>query len=99
MILQLLRIEVRTPESTLIEANERICDQVIYRDNGFVCENLPKNVLSKIGFRPNLSDHGPIKKLTNAGMMLSKTARAIKIFDAYSSNSCSKTYKSKYFKI
>lgn len=53
---------------------------------------LPQNVLSKIGRRPNLSDHGPIKKLMNAGMILSKTARAINIFDAYVSNFASKSY-------
>lgn len=48
---------------------------------------LPKNVESKIGFLPYLSDQGPIRKLMNAGMILSKTARHINIFDAYFSTS------------
>lgn len=56
---------------------------------------LPKNVLNKMGLRPNLSDHGPIRKLIKAGMILSKIARAINIFDAYSSNSSSISYKAK----
>lgn len=60
-------------------------------DSAFDC--IPKNVLNRIGFRPYLSDHGPIKKLIKAGMMLSNTARAMKIFDAYASNSNSKSYQ------
>lgn len=61
--------------------------------------NSPKKVLGKIGLRPNLSLHGPIKKLMNAGMILSKTARAMKIFDAYSSSSTSKFYVKKEIRI
>lgn len=59
--------------------------------------DLPQNVLNRIGLRPNLSDHGPIKTLMKAGMILSKTARAINIFDAYVSNFASRSY-AKYTK-
>lgn len=47
------------------------------------------NELSSSGFRPNLSDHGPIKKLKKAGIMLSKIARHMNILAAYDSNSSS----------
>lgn len=35
------------------------------------------------GFRPNLSDHGPINKLAKAGKRLSTIVRAIKNLAAY----------------
>lgn len=54
---------------------------------------LPNDVLSSTGRRPNLSDHGPIKKLMNAGMMFSRMARHINSLDAYSSSAISICYR------
>lgn len=51
------------------------------------CEFLPKNALSRIGRRPYLSDHGPMKKPIKAGIIFSKIARDIKTLVAYFSTS------------
>lgn len=59
------------------------------------CVCLPKNVLNRIGLRPYLSDHGPMKKPMKAGIIFSKIARDIKILVAYVSTSIACTQKRK----
>lgn len=50
---------------------------------------IPVNVVRTIGRRPNLSDHGPINKLTIAGIILSNKERAIRILATYGCTSVS----------
>lgn len=91
------------PRNNLIRTNNLKLEFEFSKNSVIKCKlkinqtDLPQKVLNRIGLRPNLSDHGPIKTLIKAGMILSKTARAINIFDAYVSNFASRSY-AKYTK-
>lgn len=55
--------------------------------------SLPQTEVNITGLRPNLSDHGPIKRLSNTGIIASIIDRVIKILAAYGSTIVSIAFK------